>query len=80
MSEQIMELIVFIAPIAAGFVSSVVIPIISTCRSIKYIKRKTDEVSRNKEIERLERKIDFLSNEILEMRGKRKWKITLYFI
>ena len=72
MSEQIMELIVFIAPIAAGFVSSVVIPIIGTCRSIKYIKRKTDEVSHNKEIERLERKIDFLSNEILEMRGKRK--------
>lgn len=72
MSEQIMELIVFIAPLAAGFVSSVVIPIISTCRSIKYIKRKTDEVSQNKEILRLEKKIDFLSKEILEMRGKRK--------
>lgn len=72
MSEQIMELIVFIAPIVAGFVTSVTIPSIVSSVLIKYFKKKTDEVSHNKEIERLEKKIDFLSNEILEMRGKRK--------
>lgn len=69
---MIEEIIVFVAPLLAGFVTSVTIPSIVSSVLVKYFKKKTNELSENAEIKKLEKKIDFLSNEILEIRGKKK--------
>lgn len=71
MNEQIMELVVFIAPLVAGFISSVVIPIISSVKSVKYIKRKTDEVSSNRELREIKEKLNNVEKQVYILRGKK---------
>ena len=71
MNEQIMELVVFVAPLVAGFISSVVIPIISSVKSVKYIKRKTDEVSSNKELREIKEKLNNVEKQVYILRGKK---------
>lgn len=71
MNEQIMELVVFIAPLVAGFISSVVIPIVSSVKSVKYIKRKTDEVSSNKELREIKEKLNNVEKQVYILRGKK---------
>lgn len=72
MSEQIMQLISFAAPLLAGFMTSISIPSIIAAALVKYFKKKTNEISESKEIKELKNKIDFLSDEIMKMRGKKK--------
>lgn len=71
MNEQIMELVVFIAPLVAGFISSVVIPIVSSVKSVKYIKRKTDEVSSNRELREIKEKLNNVEKQVYILRGKK---------
>lgn len=72
MSEQIMQLISFAAPLLAGLMTSISIPSIIAAVLVKYFKKKTNEISESKEIKDLKNKIDFLSDEIMKMRGKKK--------
>ena len=72
MSEQIMQLISFAAPLLAGLMTSISIPSIIASILVKYFKKKTNEISESKEIKELKGKIDFLSDEIMKMRGKKK--------
>lgn len=72
MSEQIMQLISFAAPLLAGLMTSISIPSIIASVLVKYFKKKTNEISESKEIKELKEKIDFLSDEIMKMRGKKK--------
>lgn len=72
MSEQIMQLISFAAPLLAGLMTSISIPSIIATVLVKYFKKKTNEISESKEIKDLKNKIDFLSDEIMKMRGKKK--------
>ena len=80
MSEQIMQLISFAAPLLAGLMTSISIPSIIASVLVKYFKKKTNEISESKEIKELKEKIDFLSDEIMKMRGKKKWKNIQQFI
>ena len=72
MEEKIMEIITYVAPLAAGFITSVVIPFIIKRFSIKSLEKKINEVNSGKELEDINKKLDKIENEILEMRGKRK--------
>ena len=72
MSEQIMQIISFAAPLLAGLMTSISIPSIIASVLVKYFKKKTNEISESKEIKELKEKIDFLSDEIMKMRGKKK--------
>ena len=67
-----MEIIIYVAPLAAGFITSVVIPFIIKRFSIKSLEKKINEVNSGKELEDINKKLDKIENEILEMRGKRK--------
>lgn len=72
MSEQIIQIISFAAPLLAGLMTSISIPSIIASVLVKYFKKKTNEISESKEIKELKEKIDFLSDEIMKMRGKKK--------
>lgn len=72
MSEQIVQIISFAAPLLAGLMTSISIPSIIASVLVKYFKKKTNEISESKEIKELKEKIDFLSDEIMKMRGKKK--------
>lgn len=72
MKEKIMEIIIYVAPLAAGFITSVVIPFIIKRFSIKSLEKKINEVNSGKELEDINKKLDKIENEILEMMGKRK--------
>ena len=74
MSEQIIQIISFAAPLVAGFMTSISIPSIIASVLVKHFKKKTNEISESKEIKELKGKIDFLSDEIMKMRGKKKWR------
>ena len=78
MKEEIMRIIVFAAPLVAGFITSVLIPIITKKIVVNYLKKKIDEVNEPKQIKDVKCELNEIKREILEMRGKRKWKNTLY--
>lgn len=72
MEEKIMEIIVYIAPLVAGFVTSVLIPFIIKRFSIKSLEKRINEVNSGKEFQETNKRLDRIEKEILEMRGKRK--------
>lgn len=72
MEEKIMEIIVYVAPLVAGFITSILIPFIIKRFSVKYLKKRIDEVNEGKELQGINKKLDRIEKEILEMRGKRK--------
>ena len=72
MKEKIMEIIIYVAPLAAGFITSVVIPFIIKRFSIKSLEKKINEVKSGKQLENVNERLDRIEKEILEMRGKRK--------
>lgn len=72
MKEKIMEIIVFAAPLVAGFITSVLIPIITKKVVVNYLKKKIDEVNESEQIKDVKCELKEIKREILEMRGKRK--------
>lgn len=70
--EQVKEIIVFVAPLLAGFITTVLLPILIKNKSIKSVEERIEKVSPPKKLEDIEKKIDKLTNEVMEMRGKRK--------
>ena len=72
MEEKIMEIIVYVAPLVAGFITSILIPFLIKRFSVKYLKKRIDEVNEGKELQEVNKKLDRIEKEILEMRGK--WK------
>lgn len=72
MKEQIVELIQYVAPLVAGFVTSILIPFLIKRVSVKSLKDKIDEVNSGKQLEEINTKLTKIENEILEMRGKRQ--------
>lgn len=79
MEEKIIEIVSYIAPLAAGFITSILIPFIIKRFSIKSLEKKINEVNSgkqleetNKKLENVNERLDRIEKEILEMRGKRK--------
>lgn len=72
MKEKIMEIIVFAAPLVAGFITSILIPIITKKFVVNYLKKKIDEVNESEQIKDVKCELKEIKREILEMRGKRK--------
>lgn len=72
MKEQIYEIIIFIAPIIAGFITSIAIPLIIYKFTKKYFKKKIDEINEGEQIKDIKKELSDIKKEILEMRGKRK--------
>ena len=70
--EKIYDLVVFIAPLIAGFVTSVIIPFLIKRFAMKKFTDKIEEVNNGKEFEVINKKLDSIENEILIMRGKKK--------
>ena len=77
MKEKIIEVITVSAPLIAGVVTSVAIPLIIKVKSLKYLKKKIDEVNEAEELKELKKEVSLIHKEILEMRGKRKWENIL---
>lgn len=72
MKEEIMRIVVFAAPLVAGFITSVLIPVITKKIVVNYLKKKIDEVNESKQIKDVKCELNEIKREILEMRGKRK--------
>lgn len=72
MKEQIIEIITISAPLIAGVITSVIIPIVVKVQSLKHLKSKIDEISEPKQLKDIKEELELVHKEILEMRGKRK--------
>lgn len=72
MIEQIKELLVMVAPLLAGFLTSIVIPIVIKNFSLKKLQIKIDEVNQGKQLKDINEKLDRIENDLLTMRGKKK--------
>lgn len=72
MKEKIMEIAVYIAPLVAGFITSVAIPFLIKRWSIKRLEKRINEVTPAKEFNEVKKELAEIKKEILEMRGKRK--------
>lgn len=72
MKEKIYDVIVYIAPLVAGFITSIVIPFIIARFSKKHLQKKIDEVNEANELKKIKEELAAIKKEIFEMRGKRK--------
>lgn len=72
MKEQIYSIIVFVAPLVSGFITSIVIPFLIKKIAVKRLTEKISKETPTEEIKELKEEIKELRKEILEMRGKRK--------
>lgn len=72
MKEQIMEIITYVAPLVAGFITSTAIPFIIKNYSIKKLEKRINEITENEQLKNMNKKLSSIEKEILEMRGKRK--------
>ena len=70
--EKIYDLVAFIAPLVAGFVTSVLIPFLIKRFTMKKFTDKIEEVNSGKEFKNINEKLDSIQNEILIMRSKKK--------
>ena len=67
-----MKFIIYVAPLVAGFITSVLIPFLIKRFSIKSLEKRINEVNEGKEFQEINKRLDRIEKEILEMRGKRK--------
>lgn len=72
MKEKIIEIIVYIAPLIAGFITSIIIPLVTKSITVKYLKRKIDDVNEAEQFKDIKKELASIKREILEMRGKLK--------
>lgn len=72
MKEQIIQYVTALAPIVAGFITSVLIPLLVEKFSIKHLRKRIEEINEAQKLKEITHKLNAIENEILEMRGKRK--------
>ena len=72
MSETVKEIIVWAAPIVAGFVTSVLIPTIIEKVVMKRLQTKINEVNSGAEFREVKKELAEIKKEVLLLRGKRK--------
>lgn len=72
MKEKIYEIVIFIAPLVAGFITSILIPFLIWRFTNKRFKLKIEEVDGSKTLKNMQKDIAEIKKEILEMRGKIK--------
>lgn len=72
MSEAVKEIIVYVAPMVAGFITSVLIPTIIEKVVIKRLQTKIDKVNSGAEFKELKKELAEVKKEVLLLRGKRK--------
>lgn len=70
--EILKEIMLFIAPVVAGFITSIAIPFVIKKFSTKSLQKKIDEISMPVQVKDMQEKLDRIEKELLEMRGKRK--------
>lgn len=72
MKEQIIEIITYAAPLAAGFITSTLIPFLIKKATMRKLNNKIDEVNSGVQFEAIKKELYAIKKEILEMRGKTK--------
>ena len=72
MSEQIYEIIIMYAPVAANVIAFITSAVAAFCSIKKYVKKRINEVSPTEQNKKIEEELKDIKREILEMRGKRK--------
>lgn len=72
MSETIKEIVVWAAPIVAGFITSVLIPTIIEKVVMKRLQNKINEVNSGAEFKEVKKELAEIKKEVLLIRGKRK--------
>lgn len=72
MKEQIIELITYVAPLVAGFITSTLMPFLIKKATMKKLNNKIDEVNSGIQFELIKKELCAIKKEILEMRGKIK--------
>lgn len=72
MEDKIIQIVTWAAPIAAGFVTSTVIPFLIKRIAMKKLEKKIDDVANNTSMKEIEKRLNEINNQLLEMRGKRK--------
>lgn len=79
MKEQIIQIIQYVSPLIAGLMTSIIIPLVTNSKTIKYLKLRISEVHEGKilqdikeETKNLRKEVAELKKEILELRGKTK--------
>lgn len=72
MKEKIYEIAVFVAPLFAGLITSILIPLLIRRFTIKRLKAKIEEVDGSKTLKNMQKDIAEIKREILQMRGKIK--------
>lgn len=72
MSEAVKEIIVYVAPLVAGFITSVLIPTIIEKVVMKRLQTKINEVNSGAEFKELKKELAEVKKEVLLLRGKRK--------
>ena len=70
--DYIKEIIVMCAPLAAGFVTSIVIPFLIKRITVSRLEKKIDEVSESEQLKRINKRLDYIENSIDIMRGIKK--------
>lgn len=70
--EIVKDLLVYLAPIIAGFITSVLIPFLIKRVTMKSLQKKINDVSPTKEMKDIKEKLVSIEKELLELRGKRK--------
>ena len=72
MLETIKSLLVWVAPLVAGFITTVLIPMLIKKFATKTLQDKIEEVNSGSEFKEVKKELAEIKKEILEMRGKRK--------
>lgn len=72
MSEQIYEIILMWAPVAANVIAFIASAIAVFCSIKKHVKKRIDEIAPTEQNKKIEEELKDIKREILEMRGKRK--------
>lgn len=70
--EIVKDLLVYLAPIIAGFITSILIPFLIKRVTMKSLQKKINDVSPTKEMKDIKEKLVSIEKELLELRGKRK--------
>lgn len=72
MKEKIYEIVIFVAPLVAGFITSVLIPFLIKNFAVKKLTEKINKETPTEELKVIKEELKEIKREILEMRGKRK--------
>lgn len=72
MNETIKQILVAAAPIVAGFITSIIIPLSIKKVVLKRLQKRVDEVNSGTEFKELKKEVIEIKEMLLKIRGKRK--------